>query len=774
MLDKIKSEALKLKNNIDAAYAAGKQSMVDPDKIIEKTAQGVTTLTLDDVSEIPHEVEVQLDSNLLEMGPDKILFQSGSLVSITENSLTGKGNGGHSIHILFEKKYEPGTYTLSLESESAENRCLVRCFDSSGNIITNAMNEYNAWYKANIINMDNKKAKFTVPNTVAYWCWGWVPRAAQDALTTITNPKIEVGDGLPTYDGEADFSQYGKTVLAKYENPRWFDADLFEGKATHTADDFYMELGKKYCFRFKAEKSNSRVFLNFWIYYVGDPLYLIIAPMEYNNGYYEYTYVADDNYQIGLFWDTYQTEFGYSGDITVTEIEIIEPLPEGTTLGAKVMCSGKNLLHLNRTLGAPSNTANANTTARLFDYDTYILGLTRNNYYSPVRIAIDTYSEDSITFTTQQASYGVVFPIRLMPNTTYTFSFKQIDENSSLCAAGHGLYDNEGTWLSHAVSTGDTTTRIVKHTFTTDEYGNAILVVTPNAAGTFTVAELQLELGSEVTSYEKGVKPIEYTSPKNGFISGIKSVSPSMSITTNNGLKIEAKYRKSYGMQTEYNRFQDSFYRTATTYTPSVGQFMFAGQGWNNETFKPNHNLKIKYGYGTFWQSGIRGDLVEILEELGIEIDFSESTSFQYCFAGSEFTRIGVIDARNATILAQLFHSQGYIETVDKLILSDTPTQAANFYSFQCVELKNITIEGAIGAGEWTFQSCTKLTKASITSIVNALYNVDGYVPPNVLAFSNTAVKNAFETSPGAADGNTSAEWEALKATKPNWSIVLR
>ena len=62
------------------------------------------------------------------------------------------------------------------------------------------------------------------------------------------------------------------------------------------------------------------------------------------------------------------------------------------------------------------------------------------------------------------------------------------------------------------------------------------------------------------------------------------------------------------------------------------------------------------------------------------------------------------------------------------------------------------------------------LSKDSIISIINALSTATSDLP---ITLSITAVNNAFETSPGAADGSTSEEWTALIATKPNWTISL-
>ena len=76
-----------------------------------------------------------------------------------------------------------------------------------------------------------------------------------------------------------------------------------------------------------------------------------------------------------------------------------------------------------------------------------------------------------------------------------------------------------------------------------------------------------------------------------------------------------------------------------------------------------------------------------------------------------------------------------------------------------CIELRNITFSGTIGK-DIDFQKSTKLTKASIESIINALSSTASGV---TVTFSQIAVNNAFSTD----------EWNALIATKPNWTISL-
>jgi hypothetical protein len=78
-------------------------------------------------------------------------------------------------------------------------------------------------------------------------------------------------------------------------------------------------------------------------------------------------------------------------------------------------------------------------------------------------------------------------------------------------------------------------------------------------------------------------------------------------------------------------------------------------------------------------------------------------------------------------------------------------------------------MSGVIGK-DVSFGNSDKLTHDSIASIINTL---SATTAGQSVTFSVTAVNNAFETSSGAADGSTSAEWNALVATKSNWTISL-
>lgn len=88
---------------------------------------------------------------------------------------------------------------------------------------------------------------------------------------------------------------------------------------------------------------------------------------------------------------------------------------------------------------------------------------------------------------------------------------------------------------------------------------------------------------------------------------------------------------------------------------------------------------------------------------------------------------------------------------------------------FRLPMLKYIRFSGKIGVNIG-FSYSPMLSKDSINSVISCLSTTSS---GKTATFSLTAVNNAFETSEGAADGSTSAEWNALIATRSNWTINL-
>ena len=115
-----------------------------------------------------------------------------------------------------------------------------------------------------------------------------------------------------------------------------------------------------------------------------------------------------------------------------------------------------------------------------------------------------------------------------------------------------------------------------------------------------------------------------------------------------------------------------------------------------------------------------------------------------------------------------MFNGCSSLTTIQQLDL--TSGSYINTMFTGCTSLVNLTMTGTIKSSGFNVSPCTKLSKASITSIINVLSST---TTGKSVTLSLTAVNTAFETSSGAGDGSTSEEWTTLIATKSNWTISL-
>ena len=211
------------------------------------------------------------------------------------------------------------------------------------------------------------------------------------------------------------------------------------------------------------------------------------------------------------------------------------------------------------------------------------------------------------------------------------------------------------------------------------------------------------------------------------------------------------------GRKSEYDRFWDAYQENGNR-THYGSAFC---KGWTVDNFKPKYSIAPvgQNGAGSMFNGcQVVGDLVTICEAQGITIDFSKATYMEHVFYTSKFTRVGVVDVskcdRNASTFAYAYN----LKTIDKLVVSETTPFYGTFAS--CTALEDMVIEGAIGVNGLNLQWSTKLTRASIESIINALSTKAVGLS---VTLSKTAVNNAF----------TDTEWATLVNTRPNWTINL-
>ena len=224
------------------------------------------------------------------------------------------------------------------------------------------------------------------------------------------------------------------------------------------------------------------------------------------------------------------------------------------------------------------------------------------------------------------------------------------------------------------------------------------------------------------------------------------------------------------GKKAEYDRFWDAFQQSGTRETYS---YAFAYQ-WDENIFTPKYDIVpviAEYMFRAFPCTAKPFDLVDKLQELNINLDFSKCTNMTSLTSYSYISRMGVVDMRACTAHSTTFAYSNELKTIDKIIVDENNTFVN--VVFRVPKLEDITVEGTV-ASDISFQYCTRLTKESITSIINALGD-EKIVTGKTLTLSKTAVNTAFGIN---IDDNTtwSDEWVNLikdrsNAYGGNWTI---
>ena len=166
-------------------------------------------------------------------------------------------------------------------------------------------------------------------------------------------------------------------------------------------------------------------------------------------------------------------------------------------------------------------------------------------------------------------------------------------------------------------------------------------------------------------------------------------------------------------------------------------------------------------------------DNSRLLDISHISLDVTEATDCGAMFSNAKIKEVTLIFSEAVTSLYQAFTkgSRGNVEGMKITLLVPNPNCNWNqAFAYHRVKELNLLEGTVIGTNGFNVQWATALPKTSITSIINALSDSTSGLS---VTFSKIAVDKAFETSNGANDGSASAEWNALKATKPNWIINL-
>ena len=223
------------------------------------------------------------------------------------------------------------------------------------------------------------------------------------------------------------------------------------------------------------------------------------------------------------------------------------------------------------------------------------------------------------------------------------------------------------------------------------------------------------------------------------------------------------------GKQAEYDTFWD-----ACQVDGSQKSYVqrFAGAGWNDGTFKPKYDIVVSYnGMVRMFSFSHIQDLRGILEKRGVTLDVSAGANFTNMCESSWITRFPILDISKQNSGYAIFTGCADLQSIQKLIFKADGTTPIGSSMFQnCSALTEIEeIEGTIGQNGFDTHWSTKLSKASIESIVNAL---SATTTGLTVTFSKTAVNNAFGID--VDDETTWGEgtaFYALRHSKDNWTF---
>lgn len=215
------------------------------------------------------------------------------------------------------------------------------------------------------------------------------------------------------------------------------------------------------------------------------------------------------------------------------------------------------------------------------------------------------------------------------------------------------------------------------------------------------------------------------------------------------------------GKKAQYDEFWDSFPANPD------GTYLFSGDMWNDVTFKPKRNIVLKNGANGLFYNNACTNIKEALEKCGVTLDMSGVTGANQCFSYALTKELPALDLSSISNVQNFFAIAQNLETIESVRFKDGATFNNAFGT--CKNLENITILGTISGKGFDVSSCTKMTKKSIKSIVDAL---SGTTSGLSITLSKTAVNNAFGIN---VDDETTfpegSEYYTLRHSKDNWTV---
>lgn len=210
----------------------------------------------------------------------------------------------------------------------------------------------------------------------------------------------------------------------------------------------------------------------------------------------------------------------------------------------------------------------------------------------------------------------------------------------------------------------------------------------------------------------------------------------------------------SAGKLEEYNRFWNSFQKNGKR----IGYaYAFGGEGWTEETFKPEYNMKPTNATYMFAKSGIKGSLAELLTKAGVTLDTSNCDNHIRMFAEcTGITEVPHIDLTKTDYATSIFEWCIALKKVSLKVAENTFPNCSGWFT-KCSALEDVNMDGCLDKSI-SFVDSPNLTVTSVYSVISCLKDLTG-------ATSQTLTLHADV-------GNKLPEELRAMITAKNWTLV--
>ena len=194
-------------------------------------------------------------------------------------------------------------------------------------------------------------------------------------------------------------------------------------------------------------------------------------------------------------------------------------------------------------------------------------------------------------------------------------------------------------------------------------------------------------------------------------------------------------------------------------------RYMFGGYSWNDDNFKPIYDIDMRYGEYAFTYSEIT-NLKAILERQNVKLILSNNNNnVVRMFAFSRITHIPDALLNGVNDLNYYLANAKQLIDAGTITIKDDGTQTFNSCFQNCDSLEEIRFNGVIGR-DLDIHWSTKLTAVSYNSIMAHLSTTS--TGKTVTLPSYEIVKATYDDTSAYGEG----AWDAIVATKPNWTIA--